>query len=281
MLRATAEQWRACANVLRGQPAFILGNGPDLPRDLACLADLFTVGTNRIVWKFDPTVLMWFDPEIVDPAAPQNIAMPLAACRAVPFTRDEINWEKQWNDLAAYGTSRQWVDQPLCRPDMVPCTGNSGASAAYWAMSLGCRPVYLLGMSASYDGGRTNYYGRNGRHTSVTLRQLRRALARLLSFADVYPIQNQRQLDRIAAALRCRAKGRRWYCRQFATRHSGVRAGQRPAPADGPVTLAEAVHHRGQPDLSAVQPDGGPVGRFERVRHRRGRHRGRRRAARV
>ena len=268
MLRATAEQWRACANVLAGQPAFILGNGPDLPEDLSCLADFFTVGTNRILWRFDPTVLMWFDAEVVDPAAPQNIAAPLAACRAIPFTRDEINWEKRWNDLAACGTSRQWVDQPLCRPDMVASTGNSGASAAYWAMSLGCRPVYLLGMGASYDGGRTNYYGCNGRHTSVTLRQLRRALGRLLSFADVYPIQDQRQLDRIARCFRDAglAKGRRWYCRQFAARHSGVRAGQRAFPAGGPVTLAEALHHRREPDLPAVRPDGAPVGGFERLR---------------
>ena len=138
MIRATGQQWRACANVLRGHPAFVLGNGPTLPSDLTPLDGFFTVGVNRILYHYDPTVVMWFDANVVP-----DIADRLATCEAIPFTNDEIN-HGQWNGLKPYGTRLRWVDEPLRRPDYVAATGNSGASAAYWAMSLGCRVLCLF-----------------------------------------------------------------------------------------------------------------------------------------
>ena len=44
------------------------------------------------------------------------------------------------------------------------CNGNTGCCAARWAIALGCRPVYLLGMEAAYQGDLTDFYGRNPCH---------------------------------------------------------------------------------------------------------------------
>ena len=64
--------------------------------------------------------------------------------------------------------------QTLC------CAGNTGVCAARWALALGCRPVYLLGMSAEYDGGRTDFYGVNPHHGGRTPEIMRRELRRLV-----------------------------------------------------------------------------------------------------
>lgn len=138
MLRAGDEQWRACAGCLAGHPAFILGNGPTLPEDLSVLDEFFTVGVNRIPYRYDPTVLMWLDAPVTTDIEPY-----LGASRAIKFARDEF-CRGRWNELHLSGL--------LKTPDSFVDFKNSGVSAAYWVMALGCRPVYLLGMSATYDG---------------------------------------------------------------------------------------------------------------------------------
>ena len=44
-------------------PCFILGNAPSLNKieNLSILDDYFTVGINRIFYKYDPTILFWQD----------------------------------------------------------------------------------------------------------------------------------------------------------------------------------------------------------------------------
>ncbi len=49
---------------MKGVPVFLLGNGPsifDENIDLEPLYDYFTIGINRIFYKFDPTILIWQD----------------------------------------------------------------------------------------------------------------------------------------------------------------------------------------------------------------------------
>lgn len=208
MLRAGDEQWRACAGCLAGHPAFILGNGPTLPEDLSVLDEFFTVGVNRIPYRYDPTVLMWLDAPVTTDIEPY-----LGASRAIKFARDEF-CRGRWNELHLSGL--------LKTPDSFVDFKNSGVSAAYWVMALGCRPVYLLGMSATYDGRRcrTNFYGKNRRHVPTTLGRLRRALDGLLAHPDVHAIAGQDVLSRVAKILVPFARGRHWYVERFACIHS-------------------------------------------------------------
>ena len=211
-MRAKRHEWRACANCFAGHPAFILGNGPTLPVDLSTVKDYFTVGVNRILYHFDPTVLMWFEASVL-----ADIKAPLSKAAAVPFTNEILGGG--YNALRVNGSPDKWDDTPLAWPDWIPCTGSSGASAAYWAMSLGCSPIYLLGMGAEYVGDRSSSYGTNRYHTDATMPNLQRALAELLRYANVYPILDQAQLERVTQALKHKAEGREYYLSTFAACH--------------------------------------------------------------
>lgn len=233
-MRAKSHEWRACANCLAGHPAFILGNGPTLPQDLSTVKDYFTVGVNRILYHFDPTVLMWFDQNVGD-----DIAKLIRKSEAIVFTNETISGRH--NGLRVNGTREKWDDTPLAWPDYVPGTGSSGVSAAYWAMSLGCSPIYLLGMSAEYVGDRTSSYGRNKWHRETTLVELQRALAELLKYKHVYPILDQAQLETITTAMADKAEGRTWYKEMFAACHDQAQPLPLRPPYAKPLSLQSAI----------------------------------------
>jgi len=87
------------------------------------------------------------------------------------------------------------------------CNGNTGCMAARWALALGCRPVFLVGMGAAYHDGQTDFYGVNPRHRTLvhtqTLMVIRAELDRLLmDFPDrelLCPIPDGRMLREVAA----------------------------------------------------------------------------------
>ena len=180
-----------------GLPAFILGNGPTLPvDDLGCLDGCFTVGVNRIVRVYEPTVLLWVDGSVYtddsEDARLIDEAESLKVC-------DQSVWQRQgWIGL------KTWTGDNAVRHETTPtelcCNGNTGCTAARWAIALGCNPVYLVGMCAKYQGTgedlRTDFYGVNDRHhvapldddvpTSITLHHMTTELTRLTrDFPDV------------------------------------------------------------------------------------------------
>ena len=233
MLVGSAEQWEACQGVLKGHPAFILGNGPFLPDDLSPLNDFFTIGVNRIWYHYDPTVVQWTDNEILP-----DVEKYIDRSKAIVFVRDEINYRpERFNSLIPYGNSVEPHHRPL-PPQYVPATGNMGTAAALWAMSVGCYPVYLLGMSTRYktdeDGAsKTNSYGVNPAHHRPSKIRMVKALQRLLEIKGAYPVLTQETLNRLAELYKPLARGREWYVEQFRKTHRGVYSGQRTAPAAG------------------------------------------------
>jgi len=199
-LRKTAK------GVLEGHPAFILGNGPMLPRELSVLEDFFTVGVNRILEVYDPTVVMWLDRDVTPYVRPR-----LAESETLPLRGGTAG-----RDLRPVGT--------LQGPETYIDCKNSGVSAAYWAMDLGCRPIYLVGMSATYEGGKTDFYGRNRHHVPSTLLRLRRAVNGILAHPNVFAIRDQEHLNELCDILRPCARGRRWYLDRLARIRIGKRA---------------------------------------------------------
>ena len=139
-------------------PAFILGNSPYLPTgDLDCLAERFTVGVNRIVRVFTPTVVMWVDRSVYD-----DVGELIDGCGALPVCDRAVRQRQGHVGL------KTWVGEAALAyestADELCCNGNTGCTAARWALALGCRPVYLVGMEARYREGRTDFWGRNPRH---------------------------------------------------------------------------------------------------------------------
>lgn len=203
---------RAADSILTGLPAFILGNGPRLPvDDLDCLDHCFTIGVNRILEVYTPTVLLWVDGSIFREnghITPNGRLMDQTEALKVC---DKSVWERQgWIGL------KTWVgDSALkhkSKPDVLCCRGNTGCTAARWALALGCRPVYLIGMSATYQqtGGlpKTDFYGVNKWHRRVpgndgTLMRMRSEADRLKRDfpADASGVLTGERLRRIAGEL--------------------------------------------------------------------------------
>lgn len=179
-------------------PAFILGNGPSLPTDsLGVLANQFTVGVNRILRSgFTPTVLIWVDSSVYEEegSAMDASGAVLVCDRSVVRRPEHLGLQTYVGDSAlrcqsAFGT--------LC------CNGNTGCCAARWALALGCRPVYLLGMEAVYRDGRTDFYGGNPWHGQGTLAGMKEQVERLVrDFPEqVANIGDGSELERIVSSL--------------------------------------------------------------------------------
>ncbi len=181
-------------------PAFILGNSPYLPTgDLDCLADRFTIGVNRIVRVYTPTVVMWVDRSVYE-----DVGGAIDRCEALPIC------DRAARRRPGHVGLKTWVGEHALAhesaPDELCCNGNTGCTAARWALALGCRPVYLVGMEARYRDGRTDFWGDNPSHRRQgiisTLDVIRDELNRLLRdhLESVVSIIDGRML-REAAAL--------------------------------------------------------------------------------
>jgi hypothetical protein len=128
-------------------PAFILGNGPALPvDDLDCLSGCFTIGVNRVLLSgFTTTVLLWVDGTVRtdDPtyAERMDASDALLVCdRSIRKWQFHVGLKTHVGDMAL---QRRSTPTELC------VNGNTGCCAARWAIALGCRPVYLVGMGLS------------------------------------------------------------------------------------------------------------------------------------
>ena len=134
--------------VLEDIPAVVLAPGPDLPgKGLETFRDCFTIGVNRL-WKaasgFVPTSAFWIDGGVYgewpgwfdrllcvcdrsSSARPEHIGLPMRG-GAMPREAGGLD------------------------PRVLHHRPNTGVVAALWAVSLGCRPVVLLGMGCEPDG---------------------------------------------------------------------------------------------------------------------------------
>lgn len=225
--------WKRCTGCLNHHPVFVLGNGPTLPEDLSPLDGLLTIGVNRIWWSgYDPTIVMWTDNEIERDVSERQADHPDAILyhesKAVVFIRDEINYDKKRaNDLEPFGNSANPCHDQLNDASRIAATGNMGTAAAFWAMGLGCRPVYLLGMSGGYVSdetgeAQTNFYGVSPYHNGPNEKRMRRALDELLAWDHVFPVPDQEALNTLAEQWQSMAMGREWYADRFrACFHSG------------------------------------------------------------
>jgi len=160
---------------LTGSPAFVLGNGPSLPvDDLSCLRGCFTVGVNRILRSgFTPTVIVWADRTVYqDDGEQMDASEALLVCDARRVRRPEHIGLKTWvgdHALTHDGS-----------PIELTVNGSTGCCAARWALNLGCRPVYLLGMKAAYRDNVTDFYGKNPHHRGgSTLSVMKKEMTRL------------------------------------------------------------------------------------------------------
>jgi hypothetical protein len=165
--RGNSRFWK---NALKGEPVFIIGNGPSaMDEDLSPIHNRVVIGINRAFRLFDPTVLMWQDASLFQTEKEHVLSMD-----AVPFCRE--------------------IADPYCKffhfrlvtkPSKFKVTGDthifhgSGATgplAFQFAYALGCDPIVLIGFDCKYRGPQTDFYGVNRFHTENTLSNCHRGL---------------------------------------------------------------------------------------------------------
>ncbi len=153
------------AGRMKGVPCFILGNAPSLyEMDLSPLDDYFTVGINRIFYKYDPTVLIW-----------QDLALWLKEKKRVMATK-AIKYCREGADTKGgfYTFKLQGRDAKLApTPATLFGRGSSGSITYQFVNSLYCDPVILVGMDCSHgivNGEKvTDFYGDNPMHKAHTI----------------------------------------------------------------------------------------------------------------
>ena len=194
-------------------PAFILGNGPDLPIESLGLLDGFlTIGTNRVLQIYQPTCLLWLDGSVWP-----DIANDAERTEAVLVCGDDVG-------IGTGSIRLRFVPETyLPSPDPWTLHGchNTAVTAAFWARALGCSPVYLLGCLGAHRGDLTNhprlkygnYYGLNPNHCAATLRHFKRSFAALLAaMPDCARISHAEELRSVLAYCLTRKQPdlRRW-----------------------------------------------------------------------
>lgn len=159
------EKW---AMRLKGVPAFLIGNGPSVEdEDLSILKDYFTIGSNRIFYIFDPTILLWQDLALWTKEKES-----IKKCKAIKYVRESADTEGGF-----YGFSLQGRDSRISHnPRILYGRGSSGSLMYQLAFALGCDPIFLVGMDCKYRGEKTDFYGKNPMHRKHTLQYCVKAL---------------------------------------------------------------------------------------------------------
>ena len=143
-------------------PCFILGNAPSLNEvNLSLLDDYFTVGINRIFFKYDPTVLIW-----------QDLALWVQEEKRVKATKAIKYSRKGADTIGGYYNFVLEGREPIITHDITKLKGrgSSGTIAYQFVWALGCNPIILVGMDCrNAKNGDTDFYGKNAMHKRHTL----------------------------------------------------------------------------------------------------------------
>jgi len=157
---------------LKKTACFIIGNGPSInDNDLSILDDYFTVGINRIILKYNPTILVWQDLHIWD-IHRQIISSPCilhareGSYRNTGQNRIMYNWRL---------IGEQYEQCKYCTNSYAG-RGSTSLIAYKLAWALGCDPIILVGIDCCYRNGQTDFYGNNPDHKSTTLKYCNDAL---------------------------------------------------------------------------------------------------------
>jgi hypothetical protein len=144
-------------------PCFILGNAPSLNNvNVSLLDNYFTVGINRIFYKYDPTILIWQDLALW--TQEKNKVLDTKAikyCRESSETKGGFYIFKLKGREATLSHSTETLYG----------RGSSGSIAYQFVHALGCNPIILVGMDCRYDKKTklTDFYGNNKMHRQHTL----------------------------------------------------------------------------------------------------------------
>jgi len=152
---------RKWKNLFPNVPCFLVGNGPSISKlPIKKIENYLTIGINAAFMLFDPTILMWQDIECW-----YTHRIPICNTSAVKFcTRASDPHNKFYHFKLESGGYKLPHS-----PTMLAGHGSTGPLAFQLAWLMGCNPIVLLGMDCKYQGGKTDFYGKNPFHKPHTL----------------------------------------------------------------------------------------------------------------
>ena len=205
-------EWK---NILKGEPAFLLGNGLSISKqNLSLLNSYFTLGMNRIFYLYEPTVLIWQDIELW-----KTNKNDILGLKSIRVCRDV-------SDPRKYFLNFKLAQDPYLfkkRPEYLHGRGNTGGITTQFAVALGCSCVVFLGMDCKYGlKGQTDFYGINKDHKEYTLSMCRKTMKWLNKHCPI-PIYNcsnidiwpKRKLEDVIKELKPNKYSRRYFQRLF------------------------------------------------------------------
>ena len=153
------------AGRMKGIPCFMLGNAPSLHKvDVSLLDDYFTIGINRIFYKYDPTILLW-----------QDLALwvqekkKVMQCKAIKYCREGANTKGGFYTFTLGGREAKLSHTPK----KLYGRGSSGSITYQLAYALGCDPIILVGMDCRHGKVKgkkvSDFYGDNPMHRPHTI----------------------------------------------------------------------------------------------------------------
>lgn len=143
-------------------PCFILGNAPSLNKvNVSLLDNYFTVGINRIFFKYDPTVLIW-----QDLALWMQEEKRVLETKAIKYCRRGSESRGGFYNFVLEGREAK-ITHDITK---LQGRGSSGSIAYQFVWALGCDPIILVGMDCrNAKNGDTDFYGKNPMHKRHTL----------------------------------------------------------------------------------------------------------------
>jgi hypothetical protein len=164
-MRFNISKW---ANILEGEPVFIIGNAPSLnDLELGLLDGCFTLGINRCFKAYDPTVLMWQDRGMYASDGIDDIRQ----TQSIKVCRDTAD---DYKEFCEFKIQKGNFSFDIEQRGSLKGFGCTGALAAQLAVYMGAGSLILLGCDGKY-GKTTDFYGDNPDHQKHTLDNFRRA----------------------------------------------------------------------------------------------------------
>ena len=164
--KANLRFWK---NLLRGEPAFLIGNGCSVQdEDVKQVADYFTIGINRAFYLFDPVVLFWQDVSLWE-TEKQHVL----ASTAVKVCRDIADPMQRFINYRLRTTDGPRLPDT---PNILYGPSPSGPVSYQLAYALGCDPIVAVGFDCKYRNDKTDFYGVNPHHSDRTLASCTRGL---------------------------------------------------------------------------------------------------------
>jgi len=149
------------AGRMRGEVAFIIGNGPSLlENDLRLIDDYFTIGINRAFKIILPKILIWQDESLYSDCYEDIVKLPCAK-----LTKESIDPNNQFTHFALERGSFRFGGNPA----ILYGGGSTAALSIQLAVAMGFSSIVILGCDCGYKNGKTDFYGTNKNHTATTV----------------------------------------------------------------------------------------------------------------